>query len=74
MIYVKFNITQIFLPYVPDSFTCHFICYLFSLKSTRGTRFTPAFQWPDNSLSFGVAQAVAWKKSGLMVKPSIQVR
>ncbi|CAM0954417.1 unnamed protein product [Alopecurus aequalis] len=45
----------------------------FSFKSTRGTRFTPAFHWPDNSLSFGVAQAVAWKKSGVMVKPSIQV-
>lgn len=45
----------------------------FSFKSKQGTRFTPAFQWPDNSLSFGVAKAVAWEKSGLLVKPSIQV-
>ncbi|EEE64455.1 hypothetical protein OsJ_19304 [Oryza sativa Japonica Group] len=45
----------------------------FSFKSKQGTRFTPMFQWPDNSLSFGVAQALAWKRSGLMVRPSIQV-
>ncbi|WVZ99359.1 hypothetical protein U9M48_044680 [Paspalum notatum var. saurae] len=45
----------------------------FSFKNKRGTRFTPMFQWPDNSLSFGVAQGVAWKRSGLMVRPSIQV-
>ncbi|CAN6327512.1 unnamed protein product [Urochloa humidicola] len=45
----------------------------FSFKSKQGTRFTPMFQWPDNSLSFEVAQATAWKRSGLMVRPSIQV-
>ncbi|KAF0924245.1 hypothetical protein E2562_009953 [Oryza meyeriana var. granulata] len=45
----------------------------FSFKSKQGTRFTPMFHWPDNSLSFGVAQALAWKRSGLMVRPSIQV-
>ncbi|KAL6851739.1 hypothetical protein ACP4OV_020303 [Aristida adscensionis] len=45
----------------------------FSFKSKQGTRFTPMFQWPDNSVSLEVAQAVAWKKSGLMVRPSIQV-
>ncbi|KAL6618889.1 hypothetical protein ACP70R_034028 [Stipagrostis hirtigluma subsp. patula] len=45
----------------------------FSFKSKQGTRFTPMFQWPDNSVSLGVAQAIAWKKSGLMVRPSIQV-
>jgi hypothetical protein len=45
----------------------------FSFKSKQGTRFTPMFQWPDNSLSFGAAQAVAWKRSGLVVRPSIQV-
>ncbi|CAN6341286.1 unnamed protein product [Urochloa humidicola] len=45
----------------------------FSFKSKQGTRFTPMFQWPDNSLSFEVAQATAWKTSGLMVRPSIQV-
>ncbi|XP_040380167.1 uncharacterized protein LOC102718176 isoform X2 [Oryza brachyantha] len=46
----------------------------FSFKSKQGTKFTPMFQWPDNSLSFGVAQALAWKRSGLMARPSIQVR
>uniref|UniRef100_M8BT78 Uncharacterized protein n=1 Tax=Aegilops tauschii TaxID=37682 RepID=M8BT78_AEGTA len=45
----------------------------FSFKSTQGTWFTPTYQWPDNSLSFGVAHAVAWKKSGLMMRPSTQV-
>nr|CAB3460898.1 unnamed protein product [Digitaria exilis] len=45
----------------------------FSFKNKQGIRFTPMFQWPDNSLSFGVAQAVAWERSGLMVRPSIQV-
>ncbi|KAG0518927.1 hypothetical protein BDA96_09G219500 [Sorghum bicolor] len=45
----------------------------FSFKNKQGTRFTPTFQWPDNSVSLGVAQAVAWKRSGLMVRPSIQI-
>uniref|UniRef100_A0A0D9V591 Uncharacterized protein n=1 Tax=Leersia perrieri TaxID=77586 RepID=A0A0D9V591_9ORYZ len=45
----------------------------FSCKNKRGTRFTPMFQWPDKSLSFGVTQALAWKRSGLMVRPSVQV-
>ncbi|KQK05249.1 hypothetical protein BRADI_2g18990v3 [Brachypodium distachyon] len=41
----------------------------FSFKSKQGTRFTPTFQWPDNSLSLGVDQALAWKKSDLMCLP-----
>ncbi|XP_052166125.1 uncharacterized protein LOC127782885 [Oryza glaberrima] len=45
----------------------------FSCKNKQGTRFTPMFQWPDKSLSFGVTQAIAWKRSGLMVRPSVQV-
>ncbi|KAF6991273.1 hypothetical protein CFC21_008376 [Triticum aestivum] len=45
----------------------------FSFKSTQGTWFTPTYQWPDNSLSFGVAHAIAWKKSGLMMRPGTQV-
>ncbi|XP_062206749.1 uncharacterized protein LOC133908648 isoform X2 [Phragmites australis] len=39
----------------------------------HGTTFTPMFQWPDTSVSFGVTQALAWKRYGLMVRPSIQV-
>ncbi|KAJ1285236.1 hypothetical protein BS78_03G264500 [Paspalum vaginatum] len=45
----------------------------FSCKNKRGTRFTPMFQWPDKSVSLGVTQALAWKRSGLMVRPSVQV-
>ncbi|WVZ68971.1 hypothetical protein U9M48_017842 [Paspalum notatum var. saurae] len=45
----------------------------FSCKNKRGTRFTPMFQWPDKSVSLGVTQALAWKRSGLMVRPSMQV-
>ncbi|CAD6230013.1 unnamed protein product [Miscanthus lutarioriparius] len=45
----------------------------FSCKNKRGTRFTPMFQWPDKSVSLGVTQPLAWKRSGLMVRPSIQV-
>ncbi|OEL17611.1 hypothetical protein BAE44_0021373 [Dichanthelium oligosanthes] len=44
----------------------------FSCKNKHGTRFTPIFQWPDKSVSLGVTQALAWKRSGLMVRPSIQ--
>ncbi|TVU35226.1 hypothetical protein EJB05_17104 [Eragrostis curvula] len=45
----------------------------FSCKNKHGTRFTPMFQWPDKSVSLGVTQALAWKRSGLMVRPSVQV-
>ncbi|EEE67595.1 hypothetical protein OsJ_25143 [Oryza sativa Japonica Group] len=38
----------------------------FSCKNKQGTKFTPMFQWPDKSLSFGVTQALAWKRAGLM--------
>jgi hypothetical protein len=50
------------------------LLFLCILKNKRGTRFTPMFQWPDKSLSLGVTQALAWKRSGLMVRPSVQVR
>ncbi|CAL4954750.1 unnamed protein product [Urochloa decumbens] len=45
----------------------------FSCKNKCGTRFTPMFQWPDKSVSLGVTQPLAWKRSGLMVRPSVQV-
>ncbi|XP_008792306.1 uncharacterized protein LOC103708959 isoform X2 [Phoenix dactylifera] len=38
----------------------------------KGTRITPMVQLPDKSFSVGVAQAIAWKRSGLMLRPSIQ--
>ncbi|KHG11191.1 ATP-dependent helicase/nuclease subunit A [Gossypium arboreum] len=37
-----------------------------------GTRITPMVLWPDNSFALGLSQALAWKRSGLMMKPSIQ--
>jgi hypothetical protein len=63
---------------VKTSFACCYslilLFFLSILKNKRGTRFTPMFQWPDKSLSLGVTQALAWKRSGLMVRPSVQVR
>jgi hypothetical protein len=64
----------ILLRSVPNYFICLSYSTPYHLKSKQGTRFTPMFQWPDNSLSFGVAQALAWKRSVLMVRPSVQVR
>ncbi|XP_008792307.1 uncharacterized protein LOC103708959 isoform X3 [Phoenix dactylifera] len=46
----------------------------FSFKNKKGTRITPMVQLPDKSFSVGVAQAIAWKRSGLMLRPSIQFR
>ena len=60
--------------HVPIVYEFNDTCSLFSLKNKRGTRFTPMFQWPDKSVSLGVTQPLAWKRSGLMVRPSIQVR
>lgn len=39
-----------------------------------GTRITPTVQWPDRSFTLGLDQVLSWKKSGLMVRPSVQVR
>ncbi|KAF7145902.1 hypothetical protein RHSIM_Rhsim04G0036400 [Rhododendron simsii] len=46
--------------------------FSFSCKNKWGTRVTPMVQWPDKSFTLGVAQALAWKASGLMVRPTIQ--
>ncbi|KAG5551546.1 hypothetical protein RHGRI_009824 [Rhododendron griersonianum] len=46
--------------------------FSFSCKNKWGTRITPMVQWPDKSFTLGVAQALAWKASGLMVRPTIQ--
>ncbi|KAK6132542.1 hypothetical protein DH2020_033751 [Rehmannia glutinosa] len=37
-----------------------------------GTRVTPMLQWPDKSFALGLEQSLAWKRSGLMVRPTIQ--
>ncbi|XP_072980859.1 uncharacterized protein [Typha angustifolia] len=44
----------------------------FSFKNRRGTRITPVVQWPDKSFSVGIVQTVAWKRSGLMLRPAVQ--
>ncbi|GAV60692.1 hypothetical protein CFOL_v3_04221 [Cephalotus follicularis] len=46
--------------------------FSFSCKSKWGTRITPMVQLPDKSLTMGLAQALVWRRSGLMVKPTIQ--
>ncbi|XP_051134970.1 uncharacterized protein LOC127254112 [Andrographis paniculata] len=46
--------------------------FSFSCKYKWGTRITPTFQWPDKSFALGLEQALAWKRSGLMVRPTIQ--
>ncbi|XP_078431206.1 uncharacterized protein LOC144703011 [Wolffia australiana] len=47
--------------------------FSFSCKNKWGTRITPMMQWPDKSFSLGLEQPLAWKKCGLMVRPSVQI-
>ncbi|OMO74734.1 hypothetical protein CCACVL1_16493 [Corchorus capsularis] len=47
--------------------------YSFSCKNKWGTRITPMVQWPDKSFTLGLSQSLAWKRSGLMMRPSIQL-
>ena len=44
----------------------------FSKKIGWGTRITPAIQLPEKSFSLGLVQPLAWQKSGVMVRPTIQ--
>ncbi|WOL00745.1 hypothetical protein Cni_G09458 [Canna indica] len=47
--------------------------FSFSCKNKSGTRITPMVQWPDKSFSLGVVQALAWKRSGIMLRPTVQL-
>ncbi|XXG67547.1 hypothetical protein AAC387_Pa06g0870 [Persea americana] len=47
--------------------------FSFSCKNKWGTHITPMVQWPDKSFSLGLAQALAWQRSGLMVRPTFQL-
>ncbi|KAA8524023.1 hypothetical protein F0562_010546 [Nyssa sinensis] len=47
--------------------------FSFACRNKWGTRITPIVQWPDRSFTLGLSQALAWKRSGLMVRPTIQV-
>ncbi|KAK9076262.1 hypothetical protein SSX86_004595 [Deinandra increscens subsp. villosa] len=46
--------------------------FSFSCKNNWGTRITPMVQWPAKSFTLGFEQALAWKRSGLMVRPTLQ--
>ncbi|KAG8364835.1 hypothetical protein BUALT_Bualt18G0039900 [Buddleja alternifolia] len=46
--------------------------FSFSCKNKWGTRVTPILQWPDKSFALSLDQALAWKRSGLMVRPTVQ--
>ncbi|XP_074347309.1 uncharacterized protein LOC141686154 [Apium graveolens] len=48
--------------------------FSYSRKNKWGTRITPTVQWPDRSFTVGLDQALSLKRSGLMVRPSVQVR
>ncbi|XP_062116583.1 uncharacterized protein LOC133830590 isoform X2 [Humulus lupulus] len=48
--------------------------FSFSCKNKWGTRINPTIQWPDKSFTLSLAQALAWQRSGLMVRPTVQVR
>ncbi|KAI9403214.1 hypothetical protein POPTR_001G386700v4 [Populus trichocarpa] len=48
--------------------------FSFSCKNKWGTRITPMVQWPDKSFTLGFAQSLAWRRSGLMVRPAAQFR
>ncbi|KAL0925116.1 hypothetical protein M5K25_003426 [Dendrobium thyrsiflorum] len=47
--------------------------FSFSCKNKHGTRITPMLQLPDKSFAVGLAETLAWRRSGLMVRPSIQL-
>ncbi|XP_009589537.1 uncharacterized protein LOC107795830 [Nicotiana tabacum] len=47
--------------------------FSFSCKNEYGTCIMPMMHLPDKSFSFGVTQALAWKRSGLMYRPTIQL-
>ncbi|VVA97657.1 unnamed protein product [Arabis nemorensis] len=47
--------------------------FSYSCKSKCGTRITPMVNWPDKSFAVDLSQALAWRRSGLLMKPTIEV-
>ncbi|KAL9661454.1 hypothetical protein QQ045_026278 [Rhodiola kirilowii] len=47
--------------------------FSYSCKTKWGTSITPMVQWPDKSFTLGVAQDLAWQRSGVMVRPTVQL-
>ncbi|GMH05577.1 hypothetical protein Nepgr_007417 [Nepenthes gracilis] len=46
--------------------------FSFSCKNKWGTHISPTVRWPDKSFMLGFAQDLAWQRSGLMMRPTIQ--
>nr|XP_043624751.1 uncharacterized protein LOC122596264 isoform X2 [Erigeron canadensis] len=46
--------------------------FSFSCKNKWGTRITPMVQVPAKSFTLGFEQPLAWKRSGIMVRPTLQ--
>ncbi|XP_057958274.1 uncharacterized protein LOC131151093 [Malania oleifera] len=46
--------------------------FSFSCKNKWGTRITPMVQWPDKSFTLGLDQALAWRRSGLLMRPTLR--
>ncbi|XP_002986940.2 uncharacterized protein LOC9642884 [Selaginella moellendorffii] len=45
----------------------------FSIKNQCGTRICPSLHLPEKSVSVGVTQPLAWQRSGLMLRPTVQL-
>ncbi|XAR56442.1 hypothetical protein NMG60_11036933 [Bertholletia excelsa] len=46
--------------------------FSFSCKNKWGTCIAPTVQWPDKLFTLSLTQALAWKRSGLLVRPTVQ--
>ncbi|KAH0927236.1 hypothetical protein HID58_019492 [Brassica napus] len=47
--------------------------FSYSCKNKRGTRITPMVYLPDKSFALEVSQGLAWRRSGLLMKPTLQL-
>ncbi|KAG2305606.1 hypothetical protein Bca52824_025354 [Brassica carinata] len=47
--------------------------FSYSCKNKRGTRITPTVHLPDKSFALEVSQGLAWRRSGLLMKPTLQL-
>lgn len=46
----------------------------YSKKMSCGTRLTPSLQLPEKSVSLDIVQPIAWQRTGIMVRPTAQLR
>ncbi|KAF3590009.1 hypothetical protein F2Q69_00031606 [Brassica cretica] len=47
--------------------------FSYSCKNKHGTRITPMVHLPDKSFALEVSQGLAWRRSGLLMKPTLQL-